>query len=402
VVVLAIAFALTAVATQSAQAQTFKVIHDFTGVGGAHPLAGLTIDKQGNLYGTTAWGGVYDGGTAFELKHTSSGFVFGLLHSFAGGNDGQFPTAPVVVGADGRLYGTTFTGGSHGWGTIFSLSRPVHCVGVCSWTETVLYRFAGGNDGRNPWAGVVFDKAGNLYGTNPYGGSAGQGVVYELKPSNGAWKDHILYSFTGGQDGDSPLAGITFDKAGNLYGTANAGGMPVCQFGCGTVYELEPSASGWKERTLYEFKDGSDGSAPQAGVIIDGSGKLYGATPGGGSAGVGEVFELTPAAGSWTFGLLHSFSGRSGLGPLSNLVMDKAGNLYGATGEDGIYGGGSVFKLTPTKDGWTYIDLHDFTLSGDGGATAQGGLVIDSNGNLYGTTYTDGTNRLGVVFEITP
>jgi uncharacterized repeat protein (TIGR03803 family) len=402
VLAIAISVALTAVATQS-QAQTFKVIHDFTGVGGAHPLAGLVIDGQGNLYGTTAWGGDSNNGTAFELKHTKSGFVFGVLHSFGGGSDGQFPAAPVVIGADGRLYGTTPIGGSLSGGMVYSLSKPARCVGVCSWTKKVVHQFTGGSsDGRGPWAKVVFDKAGNLYGTTAYGGSADQGVVYELKPSNGAWKGHVLYSFTGGQDGDSPLAGVTFDNAGNLYGTANAGGNPVCQFGCGTVYELVPSGAGWKEHTLYEFNDGVDGSAPQAGVIIDGSGNLYGATPGGGNAGVGEVFELTPSTGNWTFSVLESFTRRSGLGPLSDLVMDKAGSLYGTTGEDGIYGGGSVFKLTPTKNGWTYTDLHDFTPSVDGGATAQGGLVIDSNGNLYGTTYTDGTNRLGVVFEITP
>jgi len=177
----------------------------------------------------------------------------------------------VVIGANGTLYGTTAVGGSGEGGTVYNLRpSPRVCVSaLCPWTETVLYRFTGGNDGRNPWAGVVFDQSGNLYGATSNGGSAGAGVVYELMPSHGGWTDQVLYTFTGGQDGENPLATLTLDNAGNLYGTTNVGGTPGCgDFGCGTVYELTPSGSGWTEHILYKFQGGSDGDQPYAGSTI--------------------------------------------------------------------------------------------------------------------------------------
>jgi uncharacterized repeat protein (TIGR03803 family) len=268
----AIAFSLPIIATQSAQAQSFNVIYRFTGhESAANPVAGLAIDRGGNLYGTSAWGGTYGHGTVFELKRPSSGFVFSPLYSFAGGNDGAFPLARVVIGANGTLYGTTAVGGSGEGGTVYNLRpSPKVCVSaLCPWIETVLYRFTGGNDGRNPWAGVVFDQSGNLYGATSNGDSAGAGVVYELMPFHGGWTDQVLYTFTGGQDGENPLATLTLDNAGNLYGTTNVGGTPGCgDFGCGTVYELTPSGSGWTEHILYKFQGGSDGDQPYAGSTI--------------------------------------------------------------------------------------------------------------------------------------
>jgi uncharacterized repeat protein (TIGR03803 family) len=398
---LTFALAIFTTATQSAQAQTYQSIHNFTGATGDRSLAGLAIDSEGNLYGTTAWGGASGIGSVFELKKTASGYVYSLLHSFAGGNDGQFPASAVVIGTNGVLYGAAVGGGDgRSDGVVFSLKPPAKGCGTsCSWTESVLYRFTGGDDGRNPWGGVILDAKGNLYGTTANGATAG-GVVYELIPSDGVWTIKILYTFTGGADGDSPLSGVTFDHAGNLYGTTSSGGDGG-GFGNGAVYELTPSGSGWTEHTLYDFQNGSDGATPQAGVMIDSSGNVYGDTPCCGSGNGGTVFELTSSNGEWAFHLLYSLSGDFGPGPEGNLIMDSAGNLYGTTLDDGVHDKGSVFKLSPGESGWSYTSLEDFT-GGFEALGATGGVVFDKEGNLYGATYSDGGSINGVVFEITP
>jgi len=402
----AITCALAIMATQSAQAQTYQVIYGFTGHSSAmHPIGGVTVDQHGNVYGTTAWGGAFDGGTAYELRRAGSDFVFDLIHNFGGGADGSFPWDAPTFGPNGTLYGTTGIGGTHGEGTVFNLQPPANfCRSEsCPWHETTLYNFARQGDGGNPQAGVIFDASGNIYGTNVNGGGGSVGVVYEMTPSHGSWTYQVLYTFTDGQDGAYPSSLLIFDSAGNLYGTTTSGGLPGCQgFGCGTVYKLTSSGSGWAEHTLYSFLDGTDGSAPSAGVLMDSAGNLYGATPGSNVTG-GTVFELTPSGGNWTFNLAYDLSG-DGPGPTQNLVRDAAGNLYGATWGDGLYGQGVVFKLTPTNGGWTYTSLHDFTGGSDGG-NALGGLAMDSNGNIYGTTYMGGLpgcGYCGVVFEITP
>ena len=258
---------------QPAQAQTFKVIHTFTGgADGAWPYAGLTMDRAGNLYGTAQAGGGGNlrssgcggsgCGTVFKLVPRGSGWVFTTLYSFQGGSDGAVPTARVIFGPDGSLYGTTSVGGA-GYGTVFKLQPPlVACKSaLCPWTETVLYRFTGGSDGANPGGGdLIFDKAGNLYGTAQYGGyeggscseTGGCGVVFELTPSSSGWIYSVIHRFTGGADGGYPYSGVISDNAGNLYGTAGGGGSS----GGGTVYELIPSGSGWQEKTLCSFPTG--------------------------------------------------------------------------------------------------------------------------------------------------
>jgi uncharacterized repeat protein (TIGR03803 family) len=392
-------------AAQAAQAQTFKVIYSFTGHGSSDlPLAGLTIDQQGNLYGTTAWGGKFGVGTVYELQPTDSGFTYSLIHSFGNGSDGAFAWGGVTLGTGGILYGTTASGGTNDYGTVFKLHPPAGSCDSrsCPWAETVLHRFTGGSDGRNPQAGVVLDAKGNVYGTNVNGGGSRVGVVYEMKPTAGGWTFQTLYTFTDGQDGAYPSSLLLFDAAGNLYGTASSGGDPGCGgFGCGTVYKLTPSASGWTEHTLYSFQGGNDGGDPAAGLIADSDGNLYGATPG--AINGGTVFELTPSGENWDFNLAYDIIG-TGPGPVNNLVRDRAGNLYGTSWGDGAYGHGVVFKLTPTGGGWTYTSLHDFTGGTDGG-NANAGLLMDSKGNLYGTTYQGGLEscaRCGVVYEITP
>jgi uncharacterized repeat protein (TIGR03803 family) len=401
--------ALAAVATQPGQAQTYTVIHDFTGkIDGGVPVAGLTMDQAGNLYGTTDSGGVVNAGGVFRLSKKATGWIFNPLYSFAGGADGGYPMARVIIGSDGTLYGTTFAGGTgsclgnFGCGTVFNLRpQPRACTSaLCPWVKTVLYRFTGGSDGGNPGsADLIFDAAGNLYGTTTIGGAencSGStcGVVFKLTPANGGWTESVLYSFTGGDDGGNPSGGVVFDGAGNLYGvTENFGAA-----GRGTVYELTPSGSGWTESTLYSFQPEA-GKNPQGSLILDESGNLYGTTAKGFEMqdDGGSVYELTNSNNKWTRSNQYAFTGSGG--PGSGVTRDTVGNLYGTTNGDGQYLSGSVFKLTP--DLRSLITLHDFTGGGDGGYP-DAGVLIDANGNIYGTTAFGGGSGNGVVFEITP
>src|SRR5271165_574575 len=382
-----------------AQAQTYNVLHYFTGGSdGANPIAGLTMDSQGILYGTASAGGAKSFGTVYRLVPSGSSWAFSLLYTFQGQTDGSAPYARVGFGPDGNLYGATHSGGGgpgckdrHGCGTVFQVKpRP-------GTEEIEVYRF-GTDDGSNPAYGdLVFDQAGNLYGTTRNGGANLQGAVYELAPNGVNWTETVVYSFAGTPDGASPLNGPIFDHAGNLYGTTSAGGTG----GWGTVYELKPAGLGWTESILHGFQNGSDGLTPTGDVFFDPSGRLYGTTQAGGTGGGGTVFELTPSGEAWSLNTLYDFS-QPALGEeYRTLIMDKAGNLYGTNSGDGVTQQGSVFKLTRSNGAWTYTSLHDFTGGLDGGAPF-GRLVFDANGNLYGTAAAGGTHGNGVVFEITP
>lgn len=395
-----------------AQAQTYTVIHDFAGgQDGSSPYAGLTMDGAGNLYGTT-WGGGLGYGTVFKLALENSGWVLNLLYSFTGGNDGAQPEARVIFGPNGTLYGTTTAGADmgcngNGCGLVFNLKpSPTACkTALCSWTETVLYRFTGGDDGGGPYSEVTFDQAGNIYGTTILGGPGcyfrGCGVVYRLTPSDdGGWTEHVLHSFSLGNDGAYPIAGLVFDNAGNLYGTTS-GDTSGIYAPYGTVYELLPSGSDWTEKTLYTFQGAPDGGVPLAGLVVDQLGNLYGATSSYGEDGGGTVFRLTQLGGIWGLDNIYDFSGSDNGGPARSLVMDTVGNLYGTTHFDGKYGYGSVFKLTKSGNSWTYTSLYDFKGGTDGGVPI-GSAVLDHDGNLYGTTFGGGAYGGGVVWEITP
>ena len=383
-----------------AQAQTLKVLYSFTclGPGGCAPQAGPTLDGSGNLYGTTYSGGAGDYGVAFKLSHIGASWVLNPLYSFNAGEDGGYlGVGSLIRVADGTLFGTTYAGGSKGGGTAFSLRPgPTVCrVVTCSWTVTVLHPFGGGNDGANPDGTIVFDSAGNLYGTTLNGGAYGNGTVWELTPSGGSWTETILYNFTGGSDGANPT-GVVLDSAGNLYGTTASGGIDDN----GTVFELTRSGSGWTKTTLYTFQSVPGGGDPQ-GVIVDEAGNLYGGTARGGAYGSGTVYELSPSQGGWMFTTLYNFNGNDYAGPGNILTRDASGNLYGATYGAGLYGYGSVFKLTRSDGGWNFADLHDFT-GGDDGGLPGGALVLDPAGNIYGTTVEGGSYGYGVLFEITP
>jgi uncharacterized repeat protein (TIGR03803 family) len=381
-------------------ANNFKILHNFSASGdGALPMGPVSIDQAGNVYGTAQQGGSGNG-TVFRLQQTQSGWVLNPLYTFSGGNDGAYPVAGVTIGPNGILYGTAYWQGSDDLGTVFSL-RPTPQApktALVGWSETVLHSFTGGNDGVYPYSNLVSDGAGNLYGTTLTGGIGG-GVVFQLTPKpTGGWTENVLYRFSG-NDGQNPYAGVVFDQLGNLYGTTWAGGTDNCKYqpGCGTVFQLTPSAGGWKENVLYIFQAGDDGGLPMAGLISDQSGNLYGTTSSV-YENAATVFELSPSNGGWKYSLLYSFTG--GGVPRGNLTMDQASNLYGTTLQDGSYGYGSVFKLTPSNGAWTKTDLYDF--SGSDGANPWGGVTLDSHGNLFGTTAYGGAYGCGVAYEITP
>ncbi len=389
----------------AAQAQTFHVLHSFTGgADGADPN-GLTADRNGNLYGTTA-GSNPGHGIVYRFSHVGSGWVLTPLYRFQAGSDGGAPHATVTVAADGSLYGTTVDGGGGpcnwngfvGCGTVFQLTPPPHVCRTanCPWTEHVLYAFRGAaGDLQFPFAEVTFDQSGALYGTATDWGSIQNGGVYKLAPSQGGWTYSVVHNLSGG-DGSLPWGAVAFDQAGNLYGTASFGGSS----GNGTVFKLSPSGSGWSETALYSFEGRPSSSEPFSGVILDSAGNLYGTTSNGGPTGGGSVFELSPAGGGFSYSTLYDgFAGYDGVGPQAKLVMDQAGNLYG-TQYAGATNDGLVFKLTPTQDGWMFTDLHDFNYTD--GQFPSGNLVLDSNGNLYGTTQSGGTSGNGVLWEITP
>lgn len=329
---------------------------------------------------------------------------------------GLAPESNLIFDAKGNLYGTTYAGGSgcvFGCGTVFELRHNANG----SFTEIVLHRFNAG-DGQNPdEAPVIFDAAGNLYGTAREGGTAGAGVVYKLSPHpDGSWTETVIHNFKG-SDGAELRGGLLFDAKGNLYGTASGGGTGtgcVGGNGCGVVFKLTHTSSGWRESVLHNFtNDHRDGYSPQGTLVFDAEGNLYGTTFLGGtsSQGGGTVFKLTPSSdGSWKETVLYSFkSGRDGASPYSGVVFDKAGNLYGTTvGGGDQTGSGTVFKLTPVNGGWTESVIHRFAAFADpGGSYPYGGLLIDAAGKLYGTTDSGGGNGgancefgCGTVYEL--
>jgi uncharacterized repeat protein (TIGR03803 family) len=368
-------------------------IHSFgSSQDGQNPLGNLIFDSAGNLDGTTSAGGLYGKGTVFEMSPNGTDTI---LHSFGSGNDGQNPFGNVIFDSAGNLYGTTSAGGMSGKGTVFELSP--------NGPETVLYNFGSGADGQNPYAGLIFDTAGNLYGTTVNGGTYGHGTAFELSPNGGGgWTETVLYSFGSGSDGQNPYAGLIFDNSGNLYGTTYGGGT----YGYGTAFELSPNGGeGWIETVLYTFGNGTDGRNPHAGLIFDSSGNLYGTTVNGGANGGGTAFEVSPNGGGWAETVLYSFgSGSSdGLNPNAGLVFDYSGNLYSTTANGGLHSGGTVFELSPFNGAnnrcCREVQIYNFG-SGTDGRNPNAGVVFSTSGNLYGTTVSGGVYGGGTVFGI--
>jgi uncharacterized repeat protein (TIGR03803 family) len=373
-----VAFAVALVPVAEAQAKpagTFTLLYSFTGTTGAYPLAGLVLDSKGSVYGTTSEGGAYGEGTVFKVSASGTETV---LHSFKGGfSDGQFPIASLVRDAAGTLYGTTTRGGLYGYGTVFKVAENgeenlLHNFGktasdgrypsaglvfgldgdlygttqeggasgfgtifklTTNGDESVIHTFAGNpSDGQYPVQGLVIDAAGNFYGATELGGTFNDGTVFKLDAEG---NETVLLGLPGGRKGAYPYGGVIVDSAGNVYSTTAYGGN-----GIGLVFVLEPSGT---ETVLYTFS-GPDGSFPSAGLIRDSKGHLYGTTEFGGADGAGVVFAVNNAGKEV---VLHSFNATDGADLFSSLVSDAAGNLYGTATEGGADNKGTVFKLTP-------------------------------------------------------
>lgn len=407
-----------------AAAQSVTILHSFdnNGQDGYHPWSGLTLDAQGNLYGTTTRGGTHDVGTVYKLSANSDGsWTEAVLHSFAyDGIDGYSPDDSVVLDSVGNIYGTASLGGTG------ACTNPIGVVIGCGivfklvpssnggYTEKILYNFKFNEvDGYNPTGGVILDSAGNLYGTTKNGGSSHSGTVYELSNTGGHWIETLLWTFNE-TDGAEPWAGLILDSAGNLYGTTGAGGA----YKFGTAFELSPLAGGtWTETVLHSFNDtATDAAYPEAPLFLDSAGNLYGTGALGGLAGGGAVFELSPTTGgSWTETILYLFAGKDeGYDIWSPVILDPSGNVYGTTSCGGTggcdqlggnIGCGVIYELSPSSNGsWTETVPYnfDFTSNNNPEGPEGSGLIPDGKGHYYGTTYAGGEYTHGTVFEFTP
>jgi uncharacterized repeat protein (TIGR03803 family) len=399
-IVVGLAFALAMAGfPEGALAKDFQVLHTFAGGSdGAQPRGTLVTDQLGNLYGTTELGGALNRGTVFKIAPDGTETV---LHAFDG-EDGAYPLGGVILDAAGNLFGTTSAYNCCGWGTVFKLAPDG--------TLTTLYTFRGGADGAYPFGGLVAGKAGNLYGTTYSGGlninncssPTGCGTVFKLAPDG---TETVLHAFCPEQkckDGLYPYAGLIVDKKGNLYGTTLQGGKAACTLeyeGCGTVFKITPAGH---EKVLYSF--GDDGGLPTDSLVLDKVGNLFGTTSTSRCCDWGTVFKLAPDG---TLITLHTFQGGSdGAAPLAGPIMDRAGNIYGTTAGGGYnncssgIGCGTVFKIAP--DG-TETVLHTFcaTKRCADGAVPYAGLVADDAGNLYGATSEGGAKKgAGTVFKL--
>ena len=448
---LLIAVAILVAIPASAQQFTFHALHDFVGSDAASPFGNLISDSAGNIYGVAAGGGIQNSagcsgaqfiettycGAVFQLTKTASGYTFHILHQFTGGSDGGSPFAGLTLDSAGNLYGTAAFGGScpsaFGCGVVYELSPTTSGP----WTETVLYSFQGGDDGGSPESQMVFDSAGNLYGTTEGGGSgfcglgAPCGLVFELSPTeSGPWIETVLYSFSSLSDGMEPQGPLVRDVDGNLFGTTPIGGSVgnncgYPHYGCGTVFKIFHTAWGWEKATLYTFLGGTDGAAPRGGVTLESTGHLYGTAEQGGNPngcvnnqnpGCGVVFELRRAVGGgiWAQQVIATFEpdadgnpGPTGGSPAGSLVFDSAGNIYGTVSQGGVRGSGVVFKLSKsTATKWNETELYSFNRGGQGAGPVSN-ILMDPTGDLFGTTIAGGktsdqycSGTCGLVFEL--
>lgn len=368
-------------ATQPAPAQTLKALYSFTGAAdGGDPFPAVIRDAAGNLYGTTDYAGTAFAGVVFKVSKTGQETVLYNFCSLSGCTDGQYPYAPLVRDAAGNLYGTTQYGGTANLGVVFKLSA--------SGQETVLHSFTGGADGVYPYAGLFRDAAGNLYGTTENGGTANLGVVFKISKTG---KETVLHSFTGAaNDGSYPLsAGFYMDAKRNLYSVTSQGGTS----GEGVLYKLSPKG---KLTVLHSFTAGTtDGCYPYGTPAVDAHGNMYGGTGGCGTSNLGVVWKVSK---NGTETILHNFAGASdGQSPLAGVILDAAGNIYGTTNTGGAFGFGTAFEVN--KNG-KFTLLHTFT-GGTDGKYLYGGLILDPKGRIYGTTINGGTGGYGTVWRIT-
>lgn len=419
---------------------TLNTLYNFTDLAdGAFPTAGLAMSSEGTLYGTTSIGGTYGYGSIFEVIPAAGGtsWTETSIYDFQGGpGDGATPEADLLVDTNGQIFGTTYYGGAHGYGAVFVLTPTSG-----GWTEKILYSFQGGaTDGANPAAGLVIAaKTGALYGTTEFGGADGFGTVFQMVPAKSGWTEKVLYSFQGNTDGANPISDLLFSVSGTIYGTTAQGGYvtvtntssctqtdPCVYQNQGTVFELAALGGGaWQETILYTFTGQSDGGTPESGLNMGTSGALYGTTFWGGKItacpigdypqGCGVVYQLLPPTGgatAWTESVLYAFTGHTpdGSHPYGNMGLNNGGDLFGTTysggdnldvcSADSYNGCGTIFELKPSKTGtWTKSNLIAFPGSPGGGN--PNGLILNSSGGMFGTTNTGGgTGGYGTVFQM--
>jgi uncharacterized repeat protein (TIGR03803 family) len=377
-----------------------SVVYSFANTTNGYLSGGIAEDKSGNFYGTTQSDGCCGStnyGSIFQLTNSGGVWTQNVMHIFTNGADGGRPYGRLNLDQAGNVYGTAFQGGVGNNGLVFEF---VPASGG-TWTENVLYDFAGGSDGSGPQSEVIFDRSGNLYGTTIYGGGGcgtrGCGTVYELIPANGHWTDKILNAFV--NQGGASAQDLIFDSAGNLYGSSYTGGP-----GFGYVFELSPSAGGsWTEDTLWTFKEKGDGGYPTD-PILGPEGQLYGATYLGGNSNLdGSVFELQLNNGKWGLSVLYGFPPSDGGWPYASLIFDGSGNLYGTTSYGGLENLGAVFEVSPAGESWKESLIYSFAGIYNEQPVYPSSLAFDSAGHLYGAAGFNGSANVatGSVFELT-
>jgi len=386
---------------------SYEILHSFADKGGAcpNPEAPVTFDQFGNLYSTTN----FWNGCVFELMLQADGqwkeetlFKWPLFTD----KDGGEPNAPVVFDRQGNLYGTSLAGGGKCFsnldcGAIFELAPTTDG----HWKEKVIYGFKDPSDGYSPDAGLAIDGSGNLYGTTNVGGDLscnqgyGCGTVFQLsKSQDGSWHKTTLHAFAGGRDGADVWAGVILDSAGNLYGATADCYNYACQ-GNGTVFELVSTNGKWQHKVLFRFPGGSNAN-PSGTLTLDQEGNLYGTAAG--AACCGTVFRLSRSGEGWKEEILHTFNGSDGAEPISGVILDKDGNVFGTTPIGGSQGDGTAYELKHSNNNWTITVLHDFYSNYLDGLTPVAPLVFGPDGALYGTTMWGGPSAYGTVFRIVP
>jgi uncharacterized repeat protein (TIGR03803 family) len=335
----------------------------------------------------------------FALALTAWASTEKVLWNFGGGSDGSGPWSDYFISdAKGNLYAATAAGGTYSAGTVFMLSP--------AGKETVLYEFTGSNgDGNGPHGRLAFDAKGNIYGTTQGGGANSTGTVYELSPQKGGgWTEKVIYTFSAtGADGTAPSAGMTIAADGTMYSTTPDGGA----FQAGTVFSLKNTSKGWKQKVIQNLNGSSNGGYPYEGLMMDAAGNLYGAAPTGGSGGQGVIYRLSHTSKGWVDTVLYNFTGQNGDGAglyWIDLISDASGNIYGATGFGGTNGTGTAWELVYSQSKKKYSEkvLYEFGASGSGdGNNPYGGLTMDTKGNLYGTTLNGGPSNIGTFYKLT-
>jgi uncharacterized repeat protein (TIGR03803 family) len=396
-------FAMTLILATTASASSESILYNFNAFtgDGYYPYSGLVADAKGNLYGTTQSGG--NGyGTVFELKLSGGRYTEVQLHVFnLGTMDGQYPEySSLVFDKAGNLYGTTYQGGANNLGTVFELT-----LSGGKWTEKLIHSFAGApHDGQGPQAGLSFDSAGNLYGTTQYGGAHSLGTVFQMKASKGKWTYKVIHGFSGGNSGYYPLGGLTQGKNGYYYGTTYYGGST---YNAGTVYRLFQTRGLWVSQTIYLFSSGTSGTYPISSLTTDAAGNFYGTTYEGGTNNLGTVYEMKAGKNNkYTHVVLYSFKGGATDGEYpwyAGVTLDSKNNIYGTTRYGGSsYNEGIVFELKLASGKYKESILHVFEdASGNDGYDPLAGVIL-VNGKVYGTTYAGGTHGAGTVFKVTP